>query len=273
MKHYIYLLIVVAATMLTSCKAKKGIATIDNKDIQTEQALYASVVNNNFKFEAIQSKVKLGLGKTTLNGKFCLESGKHFGVIINAPIIGFELGRVEATKDQILLIDKFDKVYSNITLADMNMPKALVGHEAEALECLFLARIYLPGKGTATMKDFSAFDWSMDSLTVATYKDPDYKLTYTFGNNGMLVSTKLMSTDNKLVEWKYSNYIEVESGKLFPMTHDIEISDENGDKSTFHAHINNPTLGESTWKEIKNITSYREVTITELGETLKKHAK
>lgn len=272
MRHYLYILVLIAMSMLTSCKSKKGITELA-KDQQTEQALFASVVGNSFEYEAVQSKVKLGIGKTSLNGKFCLESGKRFGIIINAPIIGFELGRIEATKEQILLIDKFDKVFCNITLTDMNMPQALVGHEAEAFECLVLGRIYLPGKGIATMKDFSTFEWVLDSLAIANYKDPDYTLSYTFGENGMLVSTKLLSADNRYVDWQYSNYREIEPGKFVPLTHNIEICNENGEKSSFMLTINNPTLGESTWRPIKNISSYREVTITELGETLQKHAK
>lgn len=272
MKHYLYILVLIAVSMLTSCKSKKGISGL-SKEYQTEQALYASVVHNYFEYDAVQSKVKIGLGKTSLNGKFCLESGKRFGIIINAPIIGFELGRVEATKEQILLIDKFDKVYSNITLADMNMPQALIGHEAEAFECLTLGRIYIPGKGVASMKDFSVFEWTLDSLATAKYEDPDYTLSYTFGENGMLASTKLCSTDNKYVNWQYSNYQEVEPGKIMPLTHNVEICNENGETSTFMLIINNPTLGESTWRPIKNISSYKEVTITELGETLQKHAK
>lgn len=272
MKRYIYIALVMAVSMLTSCKSKKGL-TSNSLDQQTEQALFANVVNNNFEYEAVQSKVKIGMGKVSLNGKFCLESGKMFGVIINAPLIGFELGRIEASDKEILLIDKFDKAYCSVTLADMNMPQALVGHEAEAFECLILGRLYLPGKGQASMKDFNSFSWKMDSVAVATYKDPDYTLTYRFGNNGMIAATKLTSTDNKWVEWNYSNYIEVEKGKVMPLNHNIEICDEEGDKSTFMLIINNPTLGESTWRPIKNITSYKKVTITELGETLRKHAK
>lgn len=272
MKKYLYIALLITISMLTSCKSKRGI-TESSLNQKTEQALFANVLNNNFEFDAVQSKVKLGIGKTSLNGKFCLESGKMFGVIINAPLIGFELGRVEATDKQILLIDKFDKVYCNITLADMNMPQALVGHEAEAFECLIMGRIYLPGKGMATMKDFSSFKWKMDSVAVATYKDTDYKLSYRFGDNGMLAATKLMSNDNKWVEWNYSNYTEIEKGKFMPLSHNIEICDEKGDKSSFMLIINNPTIGESTWRPIKNIATYKEVSITELGETLKKHAK
>lgn len=240
---------------------------------KTEQSLFANVINNNFEFDAVQSKVKLGMGKVSLNGKFCLESGKMFGVIINAPLIGFELGRVEASDKQILLIDKFDKVYCNITLADMNMPQALVGHETEAFECLIMGRIYLPGKGMATMKDFNTFKWTMDSTAVATYQDKDYSLSYRFGNDGMLAATKLTSSDNKWVEWNYGNYVEVHKGKFMPTSHNIEISDEEGGTASFMLIINNPTMGESTWKPIKNIATYKEVSITELGETLKKHAK
>lgn len=272
MKRIFYIILLVTVSMLTSCKSKRGL-TDNSLEKKSEQALFANVLGNNFEYEAVQSKVKLGMGKTSLNGKFCLESGKMFGVIINAPIIGFELGRVEATDKQILLIDKFDKVFCNVSLADMNMPQALVGHEAEAFECLIMGRIYLPGKGYATMKDFNSFKWKMDSLIVATYKDKDYTLSYTFGENGLIATTKLQSADNKWVEWNYSNYTEVENGKFMPLNHDIRISDEKGDGASFVFIINNPTLGESTWRPIKNIATYKEVSITELGETLKKHAK
>lgn len=269
MKKYLYILSLLSLFVITSCKSKQSAAEI-SPELKTEQAMFGQVIANHFSFEAVQSKIKLGLGKNNLNGKICLESNKRFGMLINAPLIGFEIGRVEATKEVIILVDKFDKVYSNITLKDLSMPQALVGHEAEALEALFLARIYLPGKGLATIKDFASFKWEKKT---AIYKDPDYRLIYSFGENGMLSSTELVSNDGKSVKWEYDEYRELESGKFMPSNQSVNIRDEKGEGYSFSLNITNPSLGESTWREFKPTSSFREVTITELGETLKKHAK
>ncbi len=272
-KYFSFLLIIV--TLLSACSTKKkviGSLTGPNP----ERARFEAVVANNFKYEALQSKVKLSMGSSSLSGKICLESGKRLCLLVNAPLLGFEVARIEATADSAILVDKFDKVYTVVPLGELTKMEALAGREMEALECLMLGRIFIPGKGLATSKDYGLLTWSTpageDPLSTGVYKGQNYELAYAINSSGQLTSTSLTMADGKTAVWQYPSYQEV-AKKNLPVSELIKAT--NSDQKELQAGISfsNPTVGESTWRDFEPNASFRRVTLQELGEILKKITK
>lgn len=273
-KYFSFLLILV--TLLSACSSqKKVIGSLTGPN--PERARFEAVVANHYKYEAVQSKVKVSMGSSSLNGKFCLESGKRLCLSVNAPLLGFEVARIEATADSAILVDKFDKVYTVVTLGELTKMEALAGHEMEALECLMLGRIFIPGKGQVTSKDYGTMEWSTatsgdDPLSTGVYKGKNYDLAYTINSSGQLTSTSLTMSDGNKAVWQYASYQEVDKKKL-PVSELIKAT--SNEKKELQAGItfSNPTLGESTWRDFEPNASYRRVTLQELGEILKKITK
>lgn len=276
-KRFFILLTFLAALVLTSCHTTRK--TIENlTGDNTEQVRFEAVVNNGYKYESLVSKVKLSMGKTTLNGKMCVESGNRFALLVNAPLLGFEIGRVEATPEKVYLVDKFDGLYSEVSLSELTQVSALAGHEMEAVECLMLGRIFIPGVGQASTKDYSRLAWNTltnadgtQGNSVGVYEGKDYRLVYEINGAGQLVSTTLSVSDDKEATWKYSNYTEIEKQKSVATTE--EINAEYGDSKSIKAGLTmiNPALEESAWKAFVPSSSYRKVTFKELAEVLKQH--
>lgn len=273
----IFSLILMVIVLMTSCKSTKNI-TKDLNGPNPERARFEAVVANHYKYEALQSKVKLSMGKSSLNGRMCIESGKRFCLLANAPLLGFEVARIEATRDSVVLVDKFDKIYTVITLGELTQMDALAGHEMEALECLMLGRIFIPGKGMATSKDYDQLSWTTPKsangetpLTMGLYKGKNYELTYTINAQGQLMQTSLTTQDGKKANWQYATYQVVDKKNVAT---DESIIATNADKKELRAGITltNPTLGESTWRDFEPTGSYRRVTMEELGDILKKLA-
>lgn len=270
-------LIMMLIVLMTSCKSTKNF-TKDLNGPNPERARFESVVANHYKYEALQSKVKLSMGKSSLNGKICIESGKRFCLLANAPLLGFEVARIEATRDSVLLVDKFDKIYTVITLGELTKMEALEGHEMEALEALMLGRIFIPGKGQATSKDYESLKWSTpattdaaSSISTGVYKGKNYELAYTINAQGQLMQTSLTTSDGKKAVWQYTSFQEVDHKNVATAENIIAT---NAEKKELRAGISfsNPTLGESTWRDFEPTDSYRRVTLEELGEVLKKLA-
>jgi len=279
MKNEIKLLFFLClALCLSSCRSHKyGVKELTGAN--PEQARFESVVQNSFKFEALQSKVKYTLEGSSLNGKMCLESGKRLCLLVNAPLLGFEVARVEASQEQVLLVDKLDKVYSVLQLTDLYKLAEIKGHEMEALECIMLGRIFIPGKGQATSRDFKLLSWSTPLLPDGTqgqseglYKGDGFSLLYAIDSKGQLVSTRL-TVGKKSALWEYDNYQEVEKGKVVP-THEL-ITAINAEQESISAalNINAPELGESNWRDFEATDSYRQVSSKELLEIIKKMVK
>lgn len=275
--RYISFLMILVAFLSACSTQKKVIGNLTGPN--PERARFESVIANNYKYEALQSKVKLSMGSSSLNGKICLESGKRLCLLVNAPLLGFEVARIEATADSAILVDKFDKAYTVVPLGELTQMEALAGHEMEALECLMLGRIFIPGKGQATSKDYGLLTWSTPTnaagenpLSTGVYKGKNYDLAYTINSLGQLTSTSLTMADGKKAVWQYASYKELEK-KSLPASETIKASNNEDKELQAGISFTNPTLGESTWRDFEPNASFRRVTLKELGEILKKMTK
>ena len=277
-RYIVWAALAALCLVLSSCHTPK-VVTGTLTGANPEKARFESVVRNNYKYDALQSKVKYSLGKTSLNGKMCLESGHRLCMQVNAPLIGFEVARVEATQDSVLLVDKYDKMYSILDLAKLYDIKDINGHEMEALECIMLGRIYIPGKGLATSKDYNKLSWTTPMLadgkqgySEGLYKGKGYSLLYAIDENGRLVST-LLAVGAKTARWEYSDYQEVEDGQWVPTQENITVTNADSKEISAGLKLTNPSLGESTWRDFEPSDSYRKVAIKEIGDRIKSLTK
>lgn len=276
LKYLSYVMMLVV--MLTSCKShKKLIGSLTGPN--SELARFETVVANQYKYEALQSKIKLSMGKASLNGKICIESGKRLCLLANAPLLGFEIGRIEASRDSVLLVDKYHKIYTVIDLVDITMMDALDGHEMEALECLMLGRIFIPGKGQASSKDFQLLTWSTPQaadgnypVSTGVYTGKDFQLAYTINALGQLDNTTLTTQDGRQATWQYATYGTVDNKSVATAENFIAV---NKEKKEIRAGItfSNPSLGESSWRNFEPTSSYTRVSFEELASMLKDLAK
>lgn len=266
--------LMLAVLLMTSCHSSKHLATsLDGPN--PEQARFESVVRNQFAYDALQSKSKYSVGGTTLSGKLCLESGKRLCVLVNAPVLGFEVARVEASQDSVVIVDKFDKMYSVVNLADLYELDELRGHEMEALECIMLGRIYIPGLGVARSRDYSKLKWTTAKKADGTngnsegvYEGRNYTLCYSIDATGRLASTLLTMGGRSLV-WEYADYIEAGKGNWVPTRETVTAKGGSGKKMSAGIALNGPQLEESTWRDFEPSSSYRKVQVEELINTVK----
>lgn len=264
-----------AVAALTSCRSRRNlVSTLDGPN--PEQARYETVVRNgDFTYDALQSKSKYTLGSTSLNGKLCLESGRRLCMQVNAPLLGFEIARVEATQEQVLVVDKYDKMYCTERLSDLYRIDELKGHEMEALECIVLGRIYIPGHGRATSRDYSRLLWSTPTKpdgtkgnTIGVYTGKDYSLRYDINASGRLASTQL-TIGSRSVLLEYDEYCEVEAGQWIPTLETVTATTGAGKSIKATLSLSNPEMGESSWRDFEPTSSYRKVTVDEMVETVK----
>lgn len=269
------LLTLFALTVLSSCRSRRNlVSTLDGPN--PEQARYETVVRNGaFAYDALQSKSKYTLGSTSLGGKLCLESGRRLCLQVNAPMLGFEIARVEATQEQVLVVDKYDKMYCTERLGDLYSIDELRGHEMEALECIVLGRIYIPGHGRATSRDYSRLLWSTPTLpdgtkgnSIGVYSGKDYSLRYDIDASGRLASTQL-TVGSRSVVLEYDEYREVEKGQWVPTRETITATTTEGKSIKAALSLSNPEMGESTWRDFEPTSSYRKVSVDEMVNTVK----
>lgn len=264
--------------LLSSCRGTKHVtSTLDGPN--PEQARYESVVRNAFAYEALQSKSRYTMGGTSLNGKLCLESGKRLCLQVNAPLLGFEVARIEASQEAVIVVDKYDKMYSTTPLAGLYDVAELNGHEMEALECVMLGRIYIPGRGLATSRDFNRLEWSTPTMpngtrgnSVGTYAGKDFTLRYAIDAQGRLASTTLMVGERRFV-LEYAEYREIGKGHWVPSQENVTIVNSDGRAIKAGLTLTSPEVGESTWRDFEPSGSYRKVDVEDIVNTVKEMMK
>lgn len=278
MRLYYILTLLAAVAILTACTSSRkatqsGSVSNVNAEAKAQQVRYGEQLSSRFDYDFLSSKVKLSMSGKSLNGKLQMESGKRFCLIVNAPMLGFEIARVEADQDSVTVVDKMDKVYARMALKELAN-----GHDdeicMEAVECLMLGRIFVPGRGEAKINDFGRLAWTpaQDGTLTGSYQGESYTIDYTLGKDNHLASTRLTFSKGVVATWNYDEYMSVEKGMLAGKE---GIVATRAQSTLFDAGmtIGQPTLSKSGWNSFEPAGNYRRVTFAELMEIVKNMAK
>ena len=297
MRKYSNITIVVALaltmTTMTSCGTKKiatgSTATTTPANKQTAAAdkttelqkinFLRKVTDNAVYAQNIVSKIKLDIN--TGSNEISVAGSLHMrrDAVIRIQITPFgimEAGRLEFTKDHVLLVDRIHKEYVKASYSDVDF-LARNGLDFYALQALFWNQLFVPGTQKTTdssLKNFSAtlgegqltpisidygkmsYKWSADTKT-ALLRAVDAK--YTGGQNA-----------DTSVSCKYSDFKSM-GAKQFPTDILLPLSTKavrNANKMSLRLHLN--TLGnDSDWEAETTVSSkYRQVSADEILKKL-----
>lgn len=208
--------------LVTSCKTGKTVGSSQGLDKLSAVNYLEAVIKNSPDFEAFTSRVKFNLN---LNGKNVSVNGilrmKYNDVIqlsLLMPVLRTELGRLEITKDHILIIDRMNRRYVKVPYGDLKF-FADTDVSFYTLQSLFWNKIFLPGRDSISVNDFSAFSVRRESDYTEIEVKKSKLFTYLFmtkSDAGQLTESTigLRSKDYRL-NWKYRDFQVVES-KNFP---------------------------------------------------------
>lgn len=165
--------------LLASCGTKrqvisdgvnhKNVSQQEVKSIQTEQvrklAFVQKVSDNQVYTKNITGSmnftIRLGEKKISVDGALRMRKDEVIRLQLYAPILGFEIGRLEFTPDYVLIIDRYHKQYIK---ADYNQVDFLQkqGITFYSLQSLFWNQLLLPGAKQVKESDLKKFDASLD---------------------------------------------------------------------------------------------------------------
>ncbi len=201
MKRAALCLPLVLFMLFMSCGIKKQIISdgVNNKDmprqevkgVQTERVqklafvqkvsdnqVYAKNITGSMNFT-----IRMGEKKISVDGALRMRKDDVIRLQLYAPILGFEIGRLEFTPDYVLIIDRYHKQYIK---ADYNQVDFLQkqGITFYSLQALFWNQLLLPGAKQVKESDLRKFDANLavegDEVPV-TLKNGD--MTYVWTSN------------------------------------------------------------------------------------------
>lgn len=214
--------IAVLVLLLASCSSTQSLKKSQSIEGMTETEYVESVISHAGGWDAMTAKMALsidweGKGTTKVNGTLRIKKGEVVQLSI-APLLGIEVARAEISPDGVLVIDRMNKRYVEVSFAEV---KALANADLDfhTLQALFLNELFLPGKDDLTSRDASSFrvEVGLDGVTLDVKKAKRFSYRFLTQAPEALLKEScigLMNTPYRL-KWEYAGFRPLDA-KLFP---------------------------------------------------------
>ena len=258
--------------MLAACGTKKtAVKETTNPTAVMQGQQFLQKVSDNAQYaKFITSKVKfsveVGNQQLTLTGN--LKMKRDDVIRLQLMAFGFvEAGRLEFTKDYVLIMDRINKQFLKAPYAQLDFLRNS-GLNFYSLQSLFWNELFQPGKTKMTdelLKNF-ATDLIGEDAVISM---EDGKLSYRWladKSAAQIKMANIMYEDrirgNYQLNWDYENFKQI-GKKLFPHTHNILFNTPN--KTVKLNMALNYVGNEEDWEPRTEISGkYREVTVDEI---------
>ena len=267
--------VVLIVVLLASCSTTKSIKKAHSIEGMTEMEFVESVIENAGDWKALTAKMSLSLdlegkGVTKVSGTLRIKKGEVIQMSI-APLLGIEVARAEISPNGILVIDRMNKRYVEVSFAEV---KALAKADLDfhTLQALFLNELFLPGKDDLTARDASSFRVEPETEGVWL----NVKRAKRFGYHFLTEAPEALLKESYIglngtpygLRWKYDDFRALER-KQFPV--DMKLAFEGGKKSVKAALTLSRLSTNGDWETHTEVSKkYEKVELEEILKILLK---
>lgn len=257
---FFYLLPLFAALLLTGCHTSKPLTEVPEKAHEgASTADYAALVARQAQRSGcLTAKVKLRIktGKKELSVNGTLRMKRDDVVQLSLRALGFEVGRLEFTQSDVLLVDRFNSQYVRASYDEVAFLRR-AGLNFYAVQALFWNELFAPGSQNLT-EALPKFQVSKSGATTKLRLDGAAGLVYNFQTKTSTARiTKVTvqpqsASDRSTFEWEYDNFSPFGTA-LFP--HEMNCAVKVGStQNGFSLSLSN--LGDSSdWEARTTVSS------------------
>lgn len=273
------------ALLLASCRSHKGL--VKENITKTEQKAEAS--HTSTLSEQVVPKLLAGnskAGYVTAKMKFAISGmGKDLSVggsikmkrddVIQLSLVAFgiiEAGKIEFTKDYVLVIDRINKRYVKVPYNKVDFLS--VAHlDFNVLQSLFWNELFVPGKAEPSAGDFTAVKSGDGTSVTLSRKDDMFTYTFVAGLTDYLLRQVTVNSvsggaNAAKVDWKYSDFTPY-NGHSYPGQIAVNVTGLKQPVSVTmrFSRINN----DSDWEtRVKVNSGYEQLNLNDLLKMLSK---
>lgn len=267
--------VVLMVMLLASCSATKSLKKSHSIEGMTEMEFVESVIENTGGWRVLTAKMSLSLdlegkGVTKVSGTLRIKKGEVIQMSI-APLLGIEVARAEISPNGILVIDRMNKRYVEVSFAEV---KALAKADLDfhTLQALFLNELFLPGKDNLTARDASSFRVEPETEGVWL----NVKRAKRFGYHFLTEAPEALLKESYIglngtpygLRWKYDDFRALEK-KQFPV--DMKLAFEGGKKPVKAAMALSRLSTNGDWEAHTEVSKkYEKVELEEILKILLK---
>ena len=262
------------AVVLGSCKTQTSVQTPANdssKNANTTQMQVLRKVTDNAQYaqyitSKIRFKVKLGEKEVALGGS--LKMKRNDVIRLQLTALGLiEAGRMEFTKDYVLVMDRINKQYIKVNYDQVDFLRQS-GLNFYSLQALFWNELFLPGADGVTDEGLKNFAVDMSGTDNAITLNQG-KLRYQWqADKSQSLIRRFDGTyaDNAVgkfkIDWAYNTF-QAMGSKKFPTVDNISVT-VPGRNITVDLQLASPN-NDSNWETRTEVNSrYRQVSLDEI---------
>ncbi|WP_027450685.1 DUF4292 domain-containing protein [Xylanibacter brevis] len=271
--NYAKAVILVAPLLLTACFSKKQVVTQPTPQVTESLAqaeILTKVAENSQAPQFVSSKVKfsieIGPQQVSLTGNLRIKRDDVIRLQLMA--FGFvEAGRIEFTKDYVLIMDRINKMYMRAPYNYIDFLRNS-GMNYYTLQALFYNELFKPGEKSLNRKKMTGFQTTLndDDAIISLEKDRMSYSWLTNPNSGQIKIANIMYRDsykgNSQLTWEYLGF------KPLAQTHfpsDMKITLTTPSKQVKMGMKFNNLETNSDWETRTTISNkYREVDAEEI---------
>lgn len=261
--------------LMASCSSTKMLKKSSAIEGMSEKEYLEHVISNAGGWDALTGKISLaidleGKGATKVNGTLRIKKGEVIQLSI-APFLGIEVARAEISPEGILVIDRMNKRYVNVSFREL---KSLVRADLDfhTLQALFLNELFLPGNGDLTVRDVSAFrvEQELDGVWLEVKRAKRFSCQFlTQAPEALLKESRIgVSGTPYLLSWAYDDFRRL-GQKSFPA--EMKLSLEGGKKPIKAAWTLSRLSTDTNWETHTEVSKkYERVTLEDILKLLLK---
>ncbi len=225
---------VLGIVLMASCATQKqatGSGTAASAPSASAVSFVEKVVDNAVTAENIVGNatvnIKLGDRDITVPGALHMRKDKVIRLQLFVPLLGTEIGRLEFTPGQVLVVNRLAKEYVKGDYSQLDFLKDN-GISFYSLQALFWNQLTVPGKDRVTAADAREYSVDMGSETAyvpLTLSRGKMKYQWSAARSAGTLTSAVITYNSagsgtSMLSWLYSNFTAV-SGKKFPRTQEF----------------------------------------------------
>lgn len=258
--------------MVASCGSTRKVVneTPNAQAVVQKQEFLQKVSDNAQHARFVTSKVKfsveVGSQQLTLTGN--LKMKRDDVIRLQLMAFGFvEAGRLEFTKDYVLVMDRINKQYLRVPYQQLEFMRNS-GLDFYALQALFWNELFQPGKTRMTDEMLKSYATDMEGEDAVISMESG-KLSYRWladKGNALVKMANILYKDryrgNYQLNWDYVDFKQ-NGRKKFPMDHKVKFT--TPDKEVKFEMILNYLGADEDWETRTEVSGkYREVSVDEI---------
>ena len=259
--------------MMASCggSTRKVVNETPNAQTVVQKQEFLQKVSDNaqharFVTSKVKFSVEVGSQQLTLTGN--LKMKRDDVIRLQLMAFGFvEAGRLEFTKDYVLIMDRINKQYLRVPYNQLDFMRNS-GLDFYALQALFWNELFQPGKTRMTDEMLKSYNTDMEAEDAVISMESG-KLSYRWladKGNALVKMANILYKDryrgNYQLNWDYLDFKQ-NGRKKFPMDHKVKFT--TPDKEVKFEMMLNYMGADEDWEPRTEVSGkYRQVTVDEI---------